>query len=105
MLESLPNGLDSFIGEEGSMISGGQKQRIALARAFYHNRKILVMDESTSALDNETEKKVMDSIYSIDKNITIIMVAHRLSTLNSCYYIYRIHNKTAMLIEEKTKGA
>jgi ATP-binding cassette, subfamily B, bacterial PglK len=91
MLESLPNGLDSFIGEEGSMISGGQKQRIALARAFYHNRKILVMDESTSALDNETENEIVNEIKNLKEKITLIVITHKSSTIQHLDHVFKLN--------------
>ena len=90
-LKSLDNGLMTTIGESGSKISGGQRQRIGIARALYRNPEILIFDEATSALDIKTEKAIMDSIYSI-KNKTIIIIAHRLSTLSKCDFIFDIEN-------------
>jgi ABC-type multidrug transport system fused ATPase/permease subunit len=89
---SLTNGYDTFVGERGSKLSGGQKQRIGLARALYSNPDILVLDEATSALDNKTEKIVIESLERLDKNLTIIMIAHRLSTLKNCDKIYHLEN-------------
>ena len=80
-VDSLENGIETIIGERGSKISGGQKQRIGLARALYHSPKVLVLDEATSSLDSNTENEVMRSVYSLDKELTIVIVAHRLSTL------------------------
>ena len=74
----------SKIGEDGTKISGGQRQRIGIARALYKGCSILILDEATSALDNETEKKVMSSIEKLSKEITIIIISHRLSTIQSC---------------------
>ena len=71
-------------------ISGGQAQRIALARAFYHGRNILVMDESTSALDNKTEKEIINEIIRLKGKVTLIAIAHRLTTLKHCDRIYQL---------------
>ena len=83
-IQSLPDGLDTLIGERGVRLSGGQRQRIGIARALYKQAEILFLDEATSALDSDTERKIMDSIQSLDKAPTIFMVAHRISTLSSC---------------------
>lgn len=88
-ISSLPQGLDTNVGERGVKMSGGQRQRIGIARALYNHPKILVLDEATSALDNLTEHDVMESIYLM-KNITVIIIAHRLSTLNKCNRIIEI---------------
>jgi len=90
MVEALPQGIDTFVGESGIRISGGQAQRIALARAFYHGRNIIVMDESTSALDNKTEKEIINEINKLKGRITLIAIAHRLTTLEHCDRIYQL---------------
>lgn len=89
-VQGLSKGLDTSIGERGIQLSGGQRQRIAIARALYHNPQILVLDEATSALDTETEKAVMEAIISLHGKITMVIIAHRLTTVESCDRIYEI---------------
>ncbi|MCR4641031.1 MAG: ABC transporter ATP-binding protein/permease [Lachnospiraceae bacterium] len=95
-VRSQEEGLDTMVGERGVRISGGQRQRIAIARALYDNPQILVLDEATSALDNETETAVMEAIDSLHGNKTMIIVAHRLSTIRNCDAIYEICNGVAV---------
>ena len=85
-------GQNTFVGEGGIMLSGGQKQRIAIARALYTDPEVLVLDEATSALDDSTEKEIMSEIYDISHNKTLIIIAHRLTTLYKCDIIYKIQN-------------
>jgi ABC-type multidrug transport system fused ATPase/permease subunit len=92
VINELPNGYDTEVGERGVRLSGGQRQRIGIARALYHNPKILILDEGTSALDNLTELAVMESINNLRKGITIILIAHRLSTVRECDQIYIMEN-------------
>ena len=92
LVHSLPDGIDSMVGERGVFLSGGQRQRIGIARALYKNSQILIFDEATSALDGETEASVMDCIYSLDPNLTVIVIAHRLSTLKRCSRIVEIES-------------
>ena len=89
-VESIPSGIHTIVGDKGIRLSGGQRQRIALARAFYHNRNVLIMDESTSALDNETEREVVNEIKRLKNNKTTIVIAHRMSTLQYCDRIYKV---------------
>jgi len=91
-LETHHEGIWSEVGENGVKLSGGQKQRIAIARALYNNPELLVLDEATSALDNETEKKIMEEIYKIGADKTLIIIAHRTSTLDKCDKIIELQN-------------
>lgn len=90
LIERLPNGDQTIVGERGIKLSGGERQRIAIARALYRNPEVLIFDEATSALDHDTESKIMDTIYEIGYNKTLIMIAHRLSTLSRCDRIVEI---------------
>ena len=99
-VNSLDLGVNTFVGERGIRISGGQRQRIGIARALYHNPPILVLDEATSSLDNDTERGVMDSIVALKGTKTIIIVAHRLTTVNHCNMIFRIEK--GKLIQQGT---
>jgi subfamily B ATP-binding cassette protein MsbA len=81
MIEFLPQGLDSVIGERGTTLSGGQRQRVAIARAMIKNASIVILDEATSALDNKSEKIVQKALDNLIKNKTVFVIAHRLSTI------------------------
>ena len=84
LIESWPEQYQTFVGERGIRLSGGQRQRIGIARALYKQACILIFDEATSALDSKTEKLVMDSIKGLGKNITVLIIAHRVTTLKDC---------------------
>jgi ABC-type multidrug transport system fused ATPase/permease subunit len=91
-IQSLPNGMETLVGERGVRLSGGQRQRIGIARALYHDPDILVLDEATSALDTTTEKAVMKAVNALQGNKTLVIIAHRLSTLANCDCIYMIES-------------
>ncbi|MGC1247952.1 MAG: ABC transporter ATP-binding protein [Spirulinaceae cyanobacterium] len=90
LIEQLPQGIKTKVGERGVRLSGGQRQRIGIARALYHQREILVLDEATSALDNETERLVSEAINSLAGTKTMIIIAHRLSTVENCDFVYML---------------
>ena len=98
-IKDTDKGFKTLVGERGILLSGGQRQRIAIARAIYKSRNILVLDEATSALDDATEEKILRSILKECRNLTIIMVTHRTSTLKNCNRIFKVKNKK--IIEEK----
>jgi ABC-type multidrug transport system fused ATPase/permease subunit len=90
LVEQLPEGISTVIGERGVRLSGGQRQRIGIARALYHDRQLLILDEATAALDNETESLVSEAVKSLGGSKTIILIAHRLTTLEHCDRIYQV---------------
>ena len=89
-VRSLDHGLDTIVGDQGVKLSGGQRQRIGIARALYNDPEVLVLDEATSALDNETEKAVMDAINSLQGSKTMVIIAHRLTTVRGCDIVYEV---------------
>ncbi len=91
-VRGLPDGLDTGIGERGIRISGGQRQRIGIARALYEDPEVLVLDEATSALDNDTEAAIMDSINRLHGKKTLVIIAHRLQTIEKCDMVFRVEN-------------
>lgn len=91
-IRSLPEGLDTKIGERGIRVSGGQRQRIGIARALYYDPEVLILDEATSALDNDTEAAIMESINALHGKKTLIIIAHRLQTIEKCDMIYRVQD-------------
>ena len=98
LVASLPNGLSTVVGERGVRLSGGQRQRIGIARALYHDPAVLVLDEATSALDATTERGVMEAVAALHNSKTILIVAHRLSTVDDCDRLYRLDS--GELVEE-----
>lgn len=100
-VEKLPHGLDTIVGERGVKFSGGQRQRIAIARALYNSPQILVLDEATSALDNDTENAVMEAVEALQGKMTLIIVAHRLTTIRNCDKIYEIKDGVALQKNKK----
>ena len=100
-LEGLPEGLDTFVGDRGVRLSGGQRQRIGIARALYHNPEILVLDEATSALDSDTEAAVMEAIDSLKGQKTILIIAHRLTTLRNADVVFEVIDGKGIQREKK----
>lgn len=100
LLNTLPQGLDTFVGERGVQLSGGQRQRIGIARALYHDADVLVLDEATSALDGITEKMIMDAVHDFGGKKTIVMVAHRLATVKPCDWIFMLQD--GQVVDEGT---
>ena len=103
IIEELPKKYQTIIGERGVRLSGGQRQRIGIARALYHNPQVLILDEATSALDNKTEKAVMDAVNNLSKNITTILIAHRLKTVENCDIIFKLE-KGRLIDQGKFNG-
>lgn len=97
LIDELEDGINTEVGERGIRLSGGQRQRIGIARALYHSPQILVLDEATSALDNETEKAVMSAIEALQGKMTLIIIAHRLTTIEHCDYIYELQEGKAVV--------
>jgi ATP-binding cassette subfamily C protein len=88
LIQSLPRGLETPVGHEGIRLSGGQRQRIAIARALYHDPSVLVLDEATNALDEETERELIDAVDGLRGDRTIVIVAHRLTTVRHCDIVF-----------------
>ena len=103
LIKELPSGIDTLIGEGGVKISGGQRQRVALARAFYHDREVLVMDETTSALDESTQKEIMREIERLSGNITIIIITHSKALLSLCNSVYNLDKGRIIEITSNSK--
>ncbi len=99
VLNNLPQGFETVIGDGGIRLSGGQNKRLALARAFYHGKNIIIMDEATSSLDLETENYIADQIKELKGKITIIIISHQLNILKYCNKIYKVDNKNINLVK------
>jgi ABC-type multidrug transport system fused ATPase/permease subunit len=97
LISDLPKGLNTFVGDRGTRLSGGQVQRIGIARAIFNNSQVLIFDEATSALDVETEKNFIDDIYKLKTKKTLIIISHRISSLERCDRIYNLKNKSIFL--------
>jgi ATP-binding cassette, subfamily B, bacterial PglK len=102
-IDTLPEGLDTVVGERGVRLSGGQRQRIGIARALYHNPEIIFLDEATSALDNDTEIEIMKAIDSLKGEKTLIIIAHRLSTIENCDIVFKVENGKLVSVENKLR--
>lgn len=100
----LPDKYNTIVGERGINLSGGQRQRIGIARALYKSAQLIILDEATSALDNETEQNVINSLNNLDKNLTVIMIAHRLTTLRGCDFLLNVKNGFVEKIKNKLDG-
>jgi ABC-type multidrug transport system fused ATPase/permease subunit len=100
-VRTLPEGLDTMIGEAGVRLSGGQRQRIGIARALFRKPQVLVLDEATSALDNNTETAVMEAVEHLQGKLTIIIIAHRLTTIRNCDVVYEVCNKNVVRKEKE----
>jgi ATP-binding cassette subfamily B protein len=97
-IDSWREGYHTFVGEQGVRLSGGQRQRIGIARALYKNANVLIFDEATSALDNETEIAVMEAIEGLGEDLTILIIAHRLSTLKNCDRVLKLDKNNEIFV-------
>lgn len=100
-VRSLPDGINTQLGEAGIRLSGGQRQRIGIARALYNDPSVIVFDEATSALDNDTEAAIMESINNLRGSKTLIIIAHRLTTIENCDIVYRVENGKITLVRQR----
>ena len=101
-IESKPEKYGTFVGERGIRLSGGQRQRIGIARALYKQAKVLILDEATSALDGETEDAILESLYRLSPDLTILMIAHRLTSLKNCTQVISLKDGKTEVILPKT---
>jgi len=102
-IDSLPNGLETIVGEKGIRLSGGQQQRIGIARALYRDPEILILDEATSSVDQKTEKKIMDCIRLLKRKKTLIIITHRLITVKNCDKIFIVDKGKVIKYEHPKK--
>jgi ATP-binding cassette subfamily B protein len=100
LIEQWKDGYQTIVGERGARLSGGQRQRINIARALYKQKDVIIFDEATSALDNETEQAVMEAIEGLDKELTILIIAHRITTLKNCDMIVKLDQDGGVKIIE-----
>jgi ABC-type multidrug transport system fused ATPase/permease subunit len=103
-INQLPKGSRTIVGERGIRLSGGERQRIAIARALYNNPEVIIFDEATSALDNETEARLIETIHHVSQGRTVIMIAHRLTTLKACHRIVTIEKGSIKQIRESVQN-
>jgi len=104
-IESWSKGYDTLVGERGVRLSGGQRQRIGIARALYKRSNVIIFDEATSALDNETETAVMQSVETLSRGTTILIIAHRLSTLRNCDFVVELIDGNVRVSERYQLGS
>ena len=105
LIDEWKDGYDTIVGERGVRLSGGQRQRIGIARSLYKNASVLIFDEATSSLDSQTENAVMEAIGDLDKDLTILIIAHRISTLRDCDEIIELSDEGLMIKKyEEIKG-
>jgi ATP-binding cassette subfamily C protein len=101
LIERLPTGLDTIVGENGIKLSGGERQRLGIARALYRDPDILIMDEATAALDNETEQEFINAINALSGQKTILIIAHRLTTIENCDIVFSLENGKVRIVKNK----
>jgi ABC-type multidrug transport system fused ATPase/permease subunit len=99
LVETAPDGVETIVGERGSMLSGGQIQRIGIARAIYHESEVLIFDESTNALDSEAEQKIIEEIADLKKTKTIIIISHKISNLQICDKVFQLKDKKLIQVK------
>ena len=100
LIDSWPDKYNTKVGERGAKISGGQRQRIGIARALYKNPEVIILDEATSALDGDTEKKIINMLHSMPESPTVIMIAHRVTTLKTCNSIFELSNENGVVLRQ-----